>query len=700
MSRPDGDGAGQVREGPRKPSLNTTATNNHREAPLYQARVSRDSDDVSPRSQGGFSLDDKNTEEIKKKIEEAKRNASASLDADSSLRTSEPPRPPVSSATVASQATESTLNSVSPELLTELRKIIRDEFEQLNKGHGKEEATVKITQPPVVRSRPTSPIRPFCANPGGDVPSARDAEDGKNKSTAGASTPTKGQPRVSPRHSSVRFSEETKPAVTPRVEEARKAAPPESVELTAVDKKWGVLFEPNGTPTKRMEHVVRGLANYVVEEFLPQRSIVITPEKMAAFYSHHRLDKERFPLAVLFRSKVKGFHDALATLYEDLGCQYFLAPADHRSRPAVPSLTPDGFKHWLITMIQAYPDEEVRRLDKVVSALPIEADSLLDGKAERLPKQISRYLFPKEPLRKSRRLVDDVMADFQEDIEGSSASSSKVSSSGGNASKPSPIVVTATSDKRSSAATSNGPSSRYVPENMVKEVRIEEPSGGGGHERDRRTSTVGGSSSSRDARPDDMSRRNSVPPLPAPTNKLSRSGSTAEGSRSAQSSRESHGASGSGASSKVTSSSSSRRHRSPQRNAYSQSVPSGLDGDDDRFRSSNISAAIVNAAANVLGLSSGPHSSQKPSNSSGDLHGSSEQHRDKRASFAEATPRAPVSTYGLRDRADVESRSSKRRSMFMPDTKGATWDDYLKSAAPRSAVPSLSRRDGGYGSAG
>jgi hypothetical protein len=30
-------------------------------------------------------------------------------------------------------------------------------------------------------------------------------------------------------------------------------------------------------------------------EFMPQNTIVITPEKMTAFYSHHRLDVEVFP---------------------------------------------------------------------------------------------------------------------------------------------------------------------------------------------------------------------------------------------------------------------------------------------------------------------------------------------------------------------------------------------------------------------
>jgi hypothetical protein len=32
-----------------------------------------------------------------------------------------------------------------------------------------------------------------------------------------------------------------------------------------------------------------------MDEFMPQRTLVITPGKMAAFYSHHKLELEAFP---------------------------------------------------------------------------------------------------------------------------------------------------------------------------------------------------------------------------------------------------------------------------------------------------------------------------------------------------------------------------------------------------------------------
>ena len=37
-----------------------------------------------------------------------------------------------------------------------------------------------------------------------------------------------------------------------------------------------------------------------MNEFMPQNALVITPEKLAAFYSHHKLELEAFPFTGLF----------------------------------------------------------------------------------------------------------------------------------------------------------------------------------------------------------------------------------------------------------------------------------------------------------------------------------------------------------------------------------------------------------------
>ncbi|ROW06494.1 hypothetical protein VMCG_04343 [Cytospora schulzeri] len=709
------DDTNQPKEKERPPVLNKTDWKTSHGL----AKAQKDAEDVSPRSKGEIPLSDKQTEEIRRRIEEVKERAkmtstaevplmpasqAARSSATAQLKSDSPPRPD--------------LNSVSPDLLNELRKIIREEVEQLNKGETKAEPPEADSGKTPRPSGPSSSARPWTGTqepaPG---TSSKEPDDKNATSTTAGQSPTTTQHRDSPRHSTVRFSDETKPAVpaTPRATaDDSKKAPTSKVSnigLTAIDQRWGTLFDKDGTPTKRMEHVVQGLAGYIIDEFIPQQSIVVTPEKMAAFYSYHRLDKEVFPFTALFKSRSKHLNEALAGLYEDFGCQYFLVPVDARSRPTVPGLTPTGFAHWLVTMIQAYPDEEAKRLDKVVSDLPIEADSLLDGKPERLPKQISRYLLPEKPLRKSQKLVDEAMKDFMEDVNSTPASQTKGGNGGGggggSSSKPTPTVIT--QERRPSTTTSSGPSSRYVPETLHEKNRAEE--GGSGHDRDRRTTSM--STGSRDTRDHDHGRRTSITHPPGPGH-LGRTHSLDNNSKSF--SRTPHSSSTGGSNrAPATSTSSSKKNRSPQRKPHSQSVPTGLDRNDretDRIRGSSTITAVAATVAAVLASSShtgGPPPAQAPnhSNASSDAStrgsraggGDFVLHRDKRASLDEATPRVPASAWNLRDKAGLESnssgtssRSAKRRSMVLPDIKGPTWDDYLKTSAPKSATPAFMKR--------
>jgi hypothetical protein len=39
---------------------------------------------------------------------------------------------------------------------------------------------------------------------------------------------------------------------------------PSNTELSAVDQKWGTLFDRDRNPTQRLGHVLRGLANHIV----------------------------------------------------------------------------------------------------------------------------------------------------------------------------------------------------------------------------------------------------------------------------------------------------------------------------------------------------------------------------------------------------------------------------------------------------
>lgn len=153
-------------------------------------------------------------------------------------------------------------------------------------------------------------------------------------------------------------------------------------------------------------------------------------------------------------------------MYQDLGCEYYLIPKDAKSRPSIAALTPSGFARWMIANIVAYPDTEARRLNHIVSELPINADGPWDGITERLPKQISRRLFPDKAEKKTRRLLDGVVRDYVEEF---LPPIPKQSPPSRRRQEPPPRIEVA-SEKRLSASSASTTSSspraekRYMPE--------------------------------------------------------------------------------------------------------------------------------------------------------------------------------------------------------------------------------------------
>ncbi|KAL2071396.1 hypothetical protein VTL71DRAFT_12631 [Oculimacula yallundae] len=199
-----------------------------------------------------------------------------------------------------------------------------------------------------------------------------------------------------------------------------------TMELSTIDHKWGRLFESDGKPTQRLGQFLRGLANHIIDGFPPKNSIVVTPSKMAAYYAAHTLEKEPHPLLTIFRAQS---NEHISRLYQDLGCQHHLIQEDSHSAPTIPALTPVGFAHWMTINILAYPEEESERLAKVVVAMPIDADGdLVDGKPERLPKQISRHLLPEREDRSSRKLLDSAIENFLDDLGSTSRRKASITS--------------------------------------------------------------------------------------------------------------------------------------------------------------------------------------------------------------------------------------------------------------------------------
>ncbi len=129
------------------------------------------------------------------------------------------------------------------------------------------------------------------------------------------------------------------------------------LELGVIDRQWGKLFDEHGQATSRFKQILHALGTFIIDEFLPQNSLVMTPAKFAAFYSDHPVRGGTPPLQGMFRRRTYDVDKHIADLYHDLGCEYHLVPIEPRARPTVPGLTPAGFSQWIIVNIRAYPDE-------------------------------------------------------------------------------------------------------------------------------------------------------------------------------------------------------------------------------------------------------------------------------------------------------------------------------------------------------
>ncbi|KAI1107364.1 hypothetical protein F4804DRAFT_329399 [Jackrogersella minutella] len=214
----------------------------------------------------------------------------------------------------------------------------------------------------------------------------------------------------------VRFSDRGPPrAFTKRPAISRRS----SANAVPAATEWGVLFDERGYATLRNGQFLRGLARHVIDDLAPNSSnLVITPEKLNVLYSRYKVDPEVYPFVDIFNSRARDVHDRIADFFTDLNCQYHLVQLDSYSRPRVPALTPVGFAQYLTTCILAHPDEEFRRLDKIVTEVQLVADvsSATDGQPEKLPRQLLRSQFPVRHDPKSRKVLAAALDDLMYDI--------------------------------------------------------------------------------------------------------------------------------------------------------------------------------------------------------------------------------------------------------------------------------------------
>ncbi|KAK0706394.1 hypothetical protein B0T26DRAFT_452095 [Lasiosphaeria miniovina] len=372
---------------------------------------------------------------------------------------------------IAAAAAAASLNpAASVDVLAEIRKMIKEELGQFRddkdkKGEEQQKTQGQDTptqQPPRTRSPPSSQPSPVSKSSYA-FPSLQQQQQPVAPGPAASSTPS------SPgRQTEARWSDTSISPV---------------VEMSAIDQKWGILFDGQGVGTKRLEQVFKGFARYIAEELTPRKMEVVTPDKVVIFYLHYKLDVEVFPFTAIFSGRGRQAHERVADLYHQLGCEYYLVPAEAQCRPTMPGLTMRGFAQWMTWTIRAYPDEEARRLARAVSALPFNAESLLDGKPERLPKQISRHLLPEKPNQDARARFDDVLKRVVDDMQLSPSSAASATFRGvplanlSNSSTAQPYSSprqdasassnSSTATRRASDSRTSSPRSRYRPRSEV-----------------------------------------------------------------------------------------------------------------------------------------------------------------------------------------------------------------------------------------
>ncbi|EGX96403.1 hypothetical protein CCM_01059 [Cordyceps militaris CM01] len=220
-----------------------------------------------------------------------------------------------------------------------------------------------------------------------------------------------------PKTKEVRFSDRP-PVVLQRSASARhlsypgstsqhtKSHPTRERALSLQDERWGPLFTPQGKATVGMRNALRGLATHLIEVYKPIYSMVVTPGKLLRFYFDYRLDREAVEFTRIFNLTTPEALKNLEKLYLGLQCDFHLVQGDSpgtRHRPYIPALTPEGFVQWTVMLIRAYPEQEFARLSRVFEEMALEAVPEVpsracdDQRSRRLPRQISRHLFPAEP---------------------------------------------------------------------------------------------------------------------------------------------------------------------------------------------------------------------------------------------------------------------------------------------------------------
>jgi hypothetical protein len=174
-------------------------------------------------------------------------------------------------------------------------------------------------------------------------------------------------------------------------------------EPTTLEKIWQPLFGVKGEPTERLGQFLRGLAIHIIDDYEPQKSLVITPAKLKRFYEEVKLADDTYPWQNIFRLS----NSAIAKIYRDMKIEHFYVQERISDPPVIPALTPAGFQRWMTLHIQAHPQAEFDRLAQAVRNMPI---NNADNPKERYPKELSRRLLPKYDDLKTRQYTSAALS--------------------------------------------------------------------------------------------------------------------------------------------------------------------------------------------------------------------------------------------------------------------------------------------------
>ncbi|ROV88792.1 hypothetical protein VSDG_08984 [Cytospora chrysosperma] len=155
-----------------------------------------------------------------------------------------------------------------------------------------------------------------------------------------------------------------------------------------VDAKefYGYLYEPNKTPTKVLDALLRAIGQYITDEIGDKQDRALNPAKLAAFYKAVGGDYDR-----LF---MNAPHESISYIWQVFGCQHTLQPTDNDYEPpTIPALTLRGFVRWESIQVLLSPDEHVPYIIYAVSHWHLKNPDT----GETFPADISPEAFPSEP---------------------------------------------------------------------------------------------------------------------------------------------------------------------------------------------------------------------------------------------------------------------------------------------------------------